>query len=81
MTKASKLIKRYNQREGGLCFADINEAMQQHAIDFAEWCNASGWLFDTSLWGNENTKDDDGYTELRSSEELYTLFNNQPAQQ
>jgi hypothetical protein len=53
-------------------------AMSTHAQEFAEWCSKEGWIIDETMWGNENTIDDKyGYTEMKTTSELYTTFNNQ----
>jgi hypothetical protein len=53
----------------------ILDSMSIHAQEFAEWCSGNDWEFRNGAW----SLFDGDYDEIaiRSTSELYTLFNNQ----
>ena len=92
MTKAEEIIDNgvhfFNDQvqEGGeayWCRKPIISAMQEHAIEFAEWCGNNSWIRSVNKnneWRRVEPFSEKGKWVYKTTEELYNTFNNQTNQ-
>lgn len=94
MTKAqdnlkTKLLDRFSKGDAEISVTmDSNkvllDAMQEHAIEFAEWLIKEEWNTaskERGGWYRFNAAPAPTRHTFKTTEELYTLFNNQPTKQ